>query len=92
MSKCGTMIVSIKMQRYNDDDKKIIQIHSLREDNFGERLYEYETFHNCVSLSLSPSCMHLLLGVRYNLIISLVLKLTKSKINVLLFFTRKLID
>lgn len=60
ISNCGKMISSFKV--FNKTS--IIEIYSLENHNLGERLYWTYTKSHCISLSISPSCKHLLLGVR----------------------------
>lgn len=79
LSKCGKLIASFELV----NSRKMIAIHSLERDNFGEHIYSYvaQAEEIVMSLSFSPSLDYLLVGIRSNEIFGYFLKIRKNETN-----------
>lgn len=75
LSKTGAFIVTINQFSIG---RGLIEVRSLVDNNLGELLHFFENPSNMISLSISPSCKHILVGVRSKDVFSIILSLEKG--------------
>lgn len=75
LSKTGAFIVTINQF---STGRGLVEVRSLVDNNLGELLHFFENPSNMISLSISPSSKHILVGVRSKDVFSIILSFEKG--------------